>query len=88
MAELKLYDVDQAAGLLNVSPHTLRKWARDLKGDGRDAYVYFNNDTHGHAVQDALDLSELLDQLPASSAHAASRCSQLSSTSSIRLPLT
>jgi len=49
----------------------LRKWARDLKAYGRDAYVYFNNDTHGHAVQDALDLSELLEQLPASAAHAA-----------------
>src|SRR6266851_2501100 len=49
----------------------LRKWARDLKAYGRDAYVYFNNDTHGHAVRDALDLSELLDQLPASAAQAA-----------------
>jgi uncharacterized protein YecE (DUF72 family) len=49
----------------------LRKWARDLKGYGRDAYVYFNNDTHGHAVEDALDLSELLEQLPASAAQAA-----------------
>ena len=49
----------------------LRKRAHDLKAYGRDAYVYFNNDTHGHAVQDALDLSELLEQLPASAAHAA-----------------
>src|SRR6266849_3730688 len=49
----------------------LRKWARDLKAYGRDAYVYFNSDTHGHAVRDALDLSELLDQLPASAAQAA-----------------
>jgi uncharacterized protein YecE (DUF72 family) len=49
----------------------LRKWARDLKGYGRDAYVYFNNDMHGHAVEDALDLSELLEQLPARAAQAA-----------------
>src|SRR5216684_1196500 len=35
------------------------------------AFVHFNNDTHGHAVRDALDLSELLDQLPASAAQAA-----------------
>ena len=42
----------------------LRKWARDLRDYGRDAYVYFNNDTRGHAVQDALDLAELLDQAP------------------------
>ena len=49
----------------------LRKWARDLKGYGRDAYVYFNNDAQGHAVEDALDLSELLEQLPASAAQAA-----------------
>ena len=49
----------------------LRKWARDLRAHGGDAYVYFNNDTHGHAVQDALDLSELLDQLPRGAAQAA-----------------
>ena len=49
----------------------LGKWARDLRGASGDAYVYFNNDTHGHAVRDALDLSGLLDQLPASAAEAA-----------------
>jgi len=41
----------------------LRPWAEDLRrwrASGRDAYVYFNNDLGGHAVMDALDLSEQL----------------------------
>jgi uncharacterized protein YecE (DUF72 family) len=34
----------------------LRWWAdriREWAGGGRDVYVYFNNDGHGHAVRDA-----------------------------------
>jgi uncharacterized protein YecE (DUF72 family) len=49
----------------------LRKWARDLETYAGDAYVYFNNDVHGHAVRDALDLLELLEKLPESAAEAA-----------------
>ena len=38
----------------------LRPFARDLKTWAGDAYVYFNNDHFGHAIRDALDLSDLL----------------------------
>ena len=34
--------------------------ARDLLARREDAYVYFNNDIGGHAIRDALDLSDLL----------------------------
>jgi uncharacterized protein YecE (DUF72 family) len=40
----------------------LRPFARDLLAWPRDAYVYFNNDTFGHALRDALDLGELLGE--------------------------
>jgi uncharacterized protein YecE (DUF72 family) len=38
----------------------LRPFARSLLGYPGDAYVYFNNDILGHAIQDAIDLGELL----------------------------
>lgn len=41
----------------------LRAHARDLlkwRASGRDAFVYFNNDLQGHALFDAMDLTELL----------------------------
>jgi uncharacterized protein YecE (DUF72 family) len=38
----------------------LRKVARDLVASPGDAFVYFNNDTLGHALSDALDLASLL----------------------------
>jgi uncharacterized protein YecE (DUF72 family) len=38
----------------------LAPFARDLLRRPGDAYVYFNNDTAGHAVRDVLDLSDLL----------------------------
>jgi uncharacterized protein YecE (DUF72 family) len=41
----------------------LRWWAdriREWSGGGRDVYVYFNNDGHGHAVRDAEALRRLL----------------------------
>jgi uncharacterized protein YecE (DUF72 family) len=38
----------------------LRPFARDLLRWPGDAYVYFNNDTFGHALRDALDLRDLL----------------------------
>lgn len=42
---------------------TLRRHAEDLassRARGEDAWVFFNNDTHGHALYDAVDLGELL----------------------------
>lgn len=41
----------------------LRRWAgliADWDGDGRDVWVYFNNDLGGHAVRNALFLRGLL----------------------------
>jgi uncharacterized protein YecE (DUF72 family) len=40
----------------------LRPVARDLLRRPLDAYVYFNNDRSGHALQDALDLGGLLGE--------------------------
>ena len=40
----------------------LRSVAQDLLRWSGDAYVYFNNDQHGHALMDALDLSALLGE--------------------------
>jgi uncharacterized protein YecE (DUF72 family) len=45
----------------------LRPVARDLLAwsrSGHDAFVYFNNDAHGHAVTDALELTSLLTEPP------------------------
>jgi uncharacterized protein YecE (DUF72 family) len=41
----------------------LRWWAgliAEWDNDGRDVWMYFNNDPHGHAVRDALLLRGLL----------------------------
>lgn len=43
----------------------LRRWAEDLlayRAGGGSTWVFFNNDLHGHALVDALDLSELLGE--------------------------
>ena len=40
----------------------LRPFARDLSRSRQEAWVYFNNDRFGHALQDALDLGDLLGQ--------------------------
>jgi uncharacterized protein YecE (DUF72 family) len=40
----------------------LRPFARNLLRWPGDAYVYFNNDHFGHAIRDALDLSELIGE--------------------------
>jgi len=45
----------------------LLPFARSLAKTREDAYVYFNNDLQGHALRDAMDLSELL---AADSSHA------------------
>ena len=41
----------------------LRRWAgliAEWDNDGRDVWMYFNNDSHGHAVRNALLLRDLL----------------------------
>jgi uncharacterized protein YecE (DUF72 family) len=45
------------------SERELEWWAEQILGflhDGRDVYAYFNNDTSGYAVQNALRLRELI----------------------------
>ncbi|MDI3315768.1 MAG: DUF72 domain-containing protein [Mycobacterium sp.] len=47
----------------SYSPGELRCWADRIAGwagEGRDVWVYFNNDVHGHAVRNALTLRRLL----------------------------
>lgn len=44
------------AALLPVAADLVR-----TEQQGKDAWVYFNNDAHGHALFDARDLAELLD---------------------------
>ncbi len=42
----------------------LRRWAERItkwRNDGKDVWVYFNNDVGGHAVRNALTLRELLN---------------------------
>jgi uncharacterized protein YecE (DUF72 family) len=41
----------------------LRQWAKRVKkwtSDGRDAYVYFDNDAKGRAPHDALELGRIV----------------------------
>ena len=35
-------------------------WCRDQRDAGRNVWCYFNNDIHGHALEDARDLKEML----------------------------
>jgi uncharacterized protein YecE (DUF72 family) len=52
-----------SAGGGGFSREELRTWAARIRGlgrSGKDAYVYFNNDAHGHAVRDAATLLQLL----------------------------
>jgi uncharacterized protein YecE (DUF72 family) len=47
----------------NYDDATLGVYAREIKGylkSGLDAYVYFNNDLHGHALKNAATLKALL----------------------------
>ena len=42
----------------------LRRWAEritDWDSEGRDVWIYFNNDLHGHAVRNALSLRRLVN---------------------------
>ena len=48
------------------SEDELRRWAERIEGfldEGRDVYVYFNNDAFGYAVQNARRLGEMLGAL-------------------------
>jgi uncharacterized protein YecE (DUF72 family) len=47
----------------SYSERDLRWWAgriAEWDGEGRDVWMYFNNDQHGHAVRNALFLRGLL----------------------------
>jgi uncharacterized protein YecE (DUF72 family) len=48
----------------SYSAEDLQAWADRIASwdrEGRDVWVYFNNDPHGHAVRNALSLRELVD---------------------------
>jgi len=59
----------------SYSADSLRRWAADARrwrDDGRDVYVYFDNDVEGHAVRNARSFAQLVDDTaPASHAPAA-----------------
>jgi uncharacterized protein YecE (DUF72 family) len=61
---VRLHGPDQDAIYAgSYSGDDLRRWADRIAGwdrDGRDVWVYFNNDLGGHAVRNALTLQELL----------------------------
>ncbi len=45
------------------APETLSRWAEKVltwRREGRDVYVYFNNDIHGYAIEDARALRSLV----------------------------
>ncbi len=47
----------------NYSRDELRKWASKVKRflrEGLNVYVYFNNDAHGYAVKNALELKKII----------------------------
>ncbi len=47
----------------NYRPATLKHWARVVRrwhGEGRDVYVYFNNDAEGYAIENARTLREVV----------------------------
>ena len=56
---------DQTMYSSKYSQRTLSEWATAISrwaAAGRDVFVYFNNDVHGYAVEDARALRELLVQ--------------------------
>lgn len=44
----------------NYSDGTLKEWALFAKNAKRDVFAFFNNDSRGHAVKNALEFRELL----------------------------
>ncbi len=62
---VRLHGVDRAYDY-RYSPGELEDWAESIRrftDEGRDAYVYFDNDAHGDAVQNALALRAMLEGL-------------------------
>jgi len=51
-----LYSSNYSAEQLQQDAELIKKWLKN----GKDVYVYFNNDAHGYAVKNALKLKELL----------------------------
>jgi uncharacterized protein YecE (DUF72 family) len=52
-----MYTGSYSAADLHMWAERIASWDRE----GRDVWVYFNNDPHGHAVRNALSLRELVD---------------------------
>lgn len=53
----------------SYSPQTLSAQAEQIRrylDQGRDVFVYFNNDAHGYAVQNATELKRLVSTPPSS----------------------
>jgi uncharacterized protein YecE (DUF72 family) len=47
------------------SPETLSRWAANVVtwlGEGQDVFVYFNNDIHGYAIEDARALARMVER--------------------------
>lgn len=58
----------------SYSPASLRRWAEHARGwadDGRDVFVYFDNDAEGHAVRNAMAFAQLVGDAPRTAARAA-----------------
>ena len=54
---------DQTMYSSKYSERTLNEWAEAIRrwaAAGKDVFVYFNNDIHGYAVEDARALRELM----------------------------
>ncbi|MFE5508188.1 DUF72 domain-containing protein [Amycolatopsis japonica] len=51
---------DEELYVSGYSDKALEKWARKIKGWGRDTYVYFDNDVKVEAPKNAIALAELL----------------------------
>src|SRR5205085_4100108 len=48
--------------LLQPVAEELSRWSEENRAASAESYVYFNNDTSGHAVMDALELLELVGE--------------------------
>jgi uncharacterized protein YecE (DUF72 family) len=70
-------------------PASLRRWRADIArwlADGRDVHVYFDNDAEGHAVRNALALTELVAGSPPSAPPAVARSGHRASGSARGAP--
>jgi len=54
-----LYSSEYSQEELSRDAEQIKNWLKD----GRDVYIYFNNDAHGWAVKNAKTLKELLSQI-------------------------